>query len=60
MEGEDECGTSVSDRNEGIGLVGNSLLGVLQASLLTSESDAGRPAIMENLRARMTYLEQLA
>ena len=60
LEGEDECGTSVSDRNEGIGLVGNSLLGVLQASLLTSESDAGRPAIMESLRARMTYLEQLA
>ncbi|KAI6784688.1 uncharacterized protein J7T54_007781 [Emericellopsis cladophorae] len=57
---EDECGASVSDRSEGPGLVGKSLLGVLHASLMTRESDNGRPAILESLRARMVYLEQLA
>ncbi|KXJ89010.1 hypothetical protein Micbo1qcDRAFT_177499 [Microdochium bolleyi] len=59
--GEDVGGdASVDDGRECKGLVGKSLLGVLQASLLTSESGAGGPAIVENLRTRMTYLEKLA
>ncbi|KAJ1323541.1 hypothetical protein MN608_10785 [Microdochium nivale] len=65
LDDDDRSLVDISDSWGGeTGLIGDSLgkslLGVLQASLLTKGSDTERPAVMENLRAQMTYLEQLA
>lgn len=67
VSGDDEDGErsrGVEDSSELLCLLGSlpgsSLLGVLEASLLTGDSELGRPSVLENLRTRMNYLDNLA
>jgi len=41
-------------------VTGASLLGVLDASLLSRNLELDRPSVLENLRAKMDYLDNLA